>query len=53
MRISFTDTSYCSIEFETEIGSERQLLRDIYMKLISKTPKEQKMLLAKILEDLE
>lgn len=53
MKISFHDTSYCNIELESETDSDRFLLRQIYLKLISKNSNKQRIHLAKILEDLE
>ena len=49
--IRFVDFNDCSIEFESTNIAEKQLLRDIYLKLIGLTETERNVYLSKILED--
>ena len=51
MKMSYTDTTFCSIEFEAENPSERKVFRDIYLKLINTSTNERIQILSKMLKE--
>lgn len=50
MKIDYTDGNYCSINFEADDLVEKDILREIYLKMISAKHSERRAMLQKMLE---